>query len=73
MHGKPIQAIAIGKTLLTRYTANTVTISSSDNISLVGVDTIDQVVVNGILKYESVATAIIPAIHNQIGVDLTIK
>jgi hypothetical protein len=57
--------------LAPRYTANTVTIQSADSVSITNSDTLDQIVINGILKYEDLAVT--PVINNGTGADLTIN
>ncbi len=59
-------------TIAPKYTANTVTIQSGDSVSITASDTIDQVVVNGILAYENVGGST-PTINNGTGADLTIN
>lgn len=62
----------VNATIAPRYTANTVTIQSSDSVSITTSDTIDQVVVEGILKYEDVG-GVTPVIRNGTGADFIIN
>lgn len=54
------------------YGANTITVSVADSVSITATDTIDQVVVNGILSYEDVVGST-PALYNGTGTELTIN
>lgn len=54
------------------YGANTITVSVADSVSITATDTLDQVVVNGILSYEDVVGST-PSLYNGAGTELTIN